>query len=370
MPARPGTGRVAVGDRNREGIAALRRAERVDDVARGRGKVHEDCKERIGIRAVERGPRAEDVTAFREVQGQAERGPRHRSVAQVGVGARIEHIHRHAGRGEAAGEGNRARVGKAGGDAGVRTDCEVRGRSHRLIDGESAHGLRGRNGRGVVGVAHVLRRDRVAARRLGDRKLRRAAAEGHRAAVSRAVDQELHRTVWRRAAGGRDGGREGGRLAEADGRRTRRDGRRGRGLKDLDGLLGRGGRGLDVADVVGGDAVERVRVAGLAGESGRGVRGVGLPERVRPAVFGVIDVVKRDARAARVVLAGPGDGEAARRLGARQRADAAGRRDGVDRVEIGAVASELWSGSPRSNTTVAWALITVPVGSVALGRTM
>ncbi len=71
--------------------------------------------------------------------------------------------------------------------------------------------------------------------------------------------------------------------------------------------VGDGGRGfggrrrrLDAAERIGRDAVEGVGVAGLAGECGRGRRRRRLPDRVRAAVVGDVDVVAGDARAGAV----------------------------------------------------------------------
>src|SRR5262249_45454869 len=70
-----------------------------------------------------------------------------------------------------------------------------------------------------------------------------------------------------------------------------------------------------VADVVGGDAVEAIRVARLPGERGRGLDRLILPERKRAAVVGDVDVVEGDATPGAnatglaIVGAGPGDGE-------------------------------------------------------------
>ncbi len=137
---------------------------------------------------------------------------------------------------------------------------------------------------------------------------------------------------------------EGDRVAEL--RRVLARLHRGRRVErqDLGRRLGSRRRCLDIADVVGGDAVEAVGVTIIARERGRGLRGVGLPERVRSAVFRVVDVVEREARAAGVVLARPGHGKAGCRLGGRQRADAAGGRDRVDGDEglLGRVDSLAW----------------------------
>ena len=93
------------------------------------------------------------------------------------------------------------------------------------------------------------------------------------------------------------------------GRRRRWRGRRWRRADDLGrGLGGCRGR-LNKADVVGGDAVEAVGVADLAGVGRRGGCRVRLPERVGAAVVGDVDVVAGDAGAG-AVGAGPGDGEA------------------------------------------------------------
>src|SRR5208337_3633711 len=70
-----------------------------------------------------------------------------------------------------------------------------------------------------------------------------------------------------------------------------------------------------------------------ARECGRRLGGVGLPERVQSAVFGFVDVVKRDARASGIVLARPLHGEAGYRFGGREGTDAAGGRNRVDRDE-------------------------------------
>ena len=73
-------------------------------------------------------------------------------------------------------------------------------------------------------------------------------------------------------------------------------------------------RRLDEAEVVGGDAVEAIGLADLAGVGRRRRRGVRLPERVGAAVVRDVDVVIGDARAG-AVAAGPGDGEAGRGRG-------------------------------------------------------
>ena len=82
---------------------------------------------------------------------------------------------------------------------------------------------------------------------------------------------------------------------------------------------------------VGRDAVEGVGVAGLAGECGRGRRRRRLPDRVRAASVGDIDVVAGDPRAG-AVGARPAHREGRPRSG-RQRGHAATRRGDVDRVD-------------------------------------
>src|SRR5262249_39737702 len=91
------------------------------------------------------------------------------------------------------------------------------------VDGEGGAGFRGRQGRGIVGIAGVLRRDRVTAGRLRDREPRRVAAQRHRAAVGRAVDQERHGAVGGCSWVGGEGGGERDGLAVGDGGRTRCD---------------------------------------------------------------------------------------------------------------------------------------------------
>ena len=92
--------------------------------------------------------------------------------------------------------------------------------------------------------------------------------------------------------------------------------RRGREMDGGGGLRG-GGRRLDVPRVVGRHAVEAIRVAIRAGERGRSLGGVGLEGRERAAVIGDEDAVGCDARAARIVGAGPTHGEARRGFGRR-----------------------------------------------------
>ena len=136
---------------------------------------------------------------------------------------------------------------------------------------------------------------------------------------------------------------------------------------DLGRRLGRARRCLDVAGVVGGHAVEAVGVADLAGEGGRGRGRVGLRRRERAAVVGVVDVVAGDARAAGVVLARPGDGEAGRGHGCRERATLLVGGPASMVLKIDPVVRELWSDRPALKMTVAWALMTVPVVSEPLG---
>ena len=78
-----------------------------------------------------------------------------------------------------------------------------------------------------------------------------------------------------------------------------------RHLYDLDLGIRRLGRRLHMADVVGRDAVEPIRVARLACERRRRGRGEGLPRDKRPAVDGDVNVVMSDLRTAGIVLAGP-----------------------------------------------------------------
>ena len=77
---------------------------------------------------------------------------------------------------------------------------------------------------------------------------------------------------------------------ENGGRRWRRVVDRGRGF-------GGRRRKLDEAERIGRDAVERVRVARLAGERRRGRRRRRFPDRVGAALVRDIDVVAGDARA-------------------------------------------------------------------------
>jgi hypothetical protein len=107
----------------------------------------------------------------------------------------------------------------------------------------------------------------------------------------------------------------------------------GEAVDDLGGGVGGRRRGFGVADVVLGDAVEGVAVAGLTGEGGGGGGDVVLPEDIAAAVGGDVDVVAGDAGAAGVVGAGPLDEEVGTRARRRQRLHGAGRGAGVDGVE-------------------------------------
>src|SRR5581483_2519199 len=168
------------------------------------------------------------------------------------------------------------------------------------------------------------------------REGRRAAGQRDGGTDGRAVHEELHR-AGRRAGGGADGGSDGDCLAE-DGAGGvvggQRDVRGGRG-HDGRARLGAGRGRLDVADVVGGDAVEGVAVAGPAGVAGRSLpRGEALPEGEGAAVVRDVDGERREVGAAAVVAARPAHGDVRRADGGQGR-DAARRPGGVERVEGG-----------------------------------
>src|SRR4051794_11268222 len=85
-----------------------------------------------------------------------------------------------------------------------------------------------------------------------------------------------------------------------------------------------------MADAVGGDAIETVRVTGLAAEDARCRRSVDQEWNIIAAIVGDIDVVCDDARAVRLVLAGPTEADACRMNSCRKRGHRACRDARVD----------------------------------------